>query len=97
MPKIPVERNMKESHGPKKRGEQNGFFKNGCREELEACRGSQLDSEANWSQFVSMFRSYGINDAEMVALMTVHGMFAAHKNVSGYSGHLTKKICINKK
>ncbi len=47
---------------------------------------SRVDSEASWSHFAATFRSYGMNDAEMVALMGVHGMFAGHKNITGYSG-----------
>ena len=47
---------------------------------------SNLDSEASWPHFVTKFRMYGMTEAEMVALMAVHGMFGAHKNVSGYSG-----------
>jgi len=47
---------------------------------------TQLESEANWAHFVRMFRRYEMTEAEMVALMAVHGLFGAHTGVSGYSG-----------
>ena len=57
------------------------------RAQSQACNAtSELVSEASWAHFVPIFQAYGLKDAEMVALMAVHGMFAAHKNVSGYSG-----------